>query len=73
MAPGLIPLAVRTGLDVGRYVGVHPGLPKVPPHKLDRFLLSEVSGYFVVMFGFENCGDHLLGNVEASSVVEYVV
>ena len=73
MAPGLVSLAVRTCLDVFRYVGVHPGPPEVPSPKLDRFLLSEVSGHFAVVFGFENCWDHLLGNVEASSVVEYVV
>ena len=73
MAPGLVPLAVRTGLDVGRYVGVHPGPPEVPPHKLDRFLLSEVSGYFVIVFGFENYSDHLLRNIEVSSVVEYII
>ena len=73
MAPGLVPLAVRTDLVVGRYDGVHPGPPEVPPYKLDRFLLSEVSGYFVIVFGLENCRVHFLGNVEASSVVEYVV
>ena len=50
-----------------------PGHQNFSPHKLDHFLLSEVSGHFVVMFGFENCRDHLLGNVEAPSVVEYVV
>ena len=73
MATGFVTLAVRTGLDVCRDIGVHPGPPEVPPQKLDRFLLSEVSGHFAVMFGFENCRDHLLGNVEASSVEEYVV
>ena len=72
MAPGLVPLAVRTCLDVFRDVGVHPGPPEVPPNKLDCFLLSEVSGHFAVVFGFEDGGDHRLGNVEASSVVEYV-
>ena len=73
VAPGRVPLAVRTVLDVGCYVGVHPGLQEVPSHKLDRFLLSEVSGHFAIVFGFENCGDHLLGNIETSSVVQYVV
>ena len=73
MAPGLVALAVRPGLDIGRYVGIHPGSPEVAHHKLDRLLLSEVSGHFIIMFRFENCWDHLLGNVEASSVVEYVV
>ena len=73
MVPGLIPLAIRTCLDVCRDIGVHPGPPEVPPHKLDRLLFSEVSGHFTVVFGFENRRDHLLGNVEASSVVEYVV
>ena len=73
MAPELIPLAIRTCLDVCRDVGIHPRPPEVPPHKLDRFLLSEVSGHFTVVFGFEDCRDHLLGNVEAPSVVEYVV
>ena len=73
MAPGLVPLAVWTGLDVGCYVGVHPGTPEVPPYKRDRLLLSEVSGHFGVVFGFENGVDHGLGNVETASVVEYVV
>ena len=73
MAPGLVPLVVWTCLDVFRYVGVHPGSPEVPSHKLDRLLSSEVSGHFAVVFGFENYRDHLLGNVEASTVVEYVV
>ena len=73
VALGLIPLAVRTGLDIGRDVGIHPGPPEVPPHKLDCFLLSEVSGHFAIVFRFENCWDHLLGNVEAFTVVEYVV
>ena len=73
MAPGLIPLAVRTSLDVFRDVGVHPRPPDVPPHKLDCLLLSEVSCHFAVMFGFKDCGYHVLGNVEASSVVENVV
>ena len=73
MAPGFVPLAVWACLDVFRDVGVYPGPPEVSPHKLDCFLLSEVSGHFAVVFGFENGGDHLLGNVEAPSVVEYVV
>ena len=73
MAPGLIPLAVWTGLDVCRDVGIHPGPPEVPPHKLNRLLLSEVSGYFAVVRGFENRRDLLLGNIKVSSVVEYVV
>ena len=73
MAPGLVLLAVRTCLDVCRDVCVHLGPPEVPPHKLDRLFLSEVSGHFAIVFGLENRQDHLLGNVEASSVVEYVV
>ena len=73
MASGLIPLAVRTCLDVFRDVGVHPRPPEVPPHKLDCLLLSEMSCHFAVMFGFENGGNHELWNVEAFSVVEYVV
>ena len=73
MAPGLVPLAVRTCLDVYRDVSIHPGPTEVPPHKLDRFLLSKVSGYFAIVFGLENHRDHLLGNVVASSVVGYVI
>ena len=62
LAPGLVPLAVRTGLYIGYDVGVHPGPPDIPPHKLDRFFLSEVSGHFAVVFRLENRHDHLLGN-----------
>ena len=73
--PGLISLVVRTDLYVCHDVIVHHGPAEVPPHKLDRLLLTEVSDYFAIVFGFEICRDHLpvLGNVEASSVVEYVV
>ena len=73
MVPGFIPLVVRTGLNKSRDVGVHPGPPEVLPHELDCFLLSEVSGHFAVVFGFENYQNHVLGNVEATSVVEYIV
>ena len=73
MAPGFIPLAVRTCLDIFRDVGVHPGPPEVPPHKLYCLLLSEVSCHIAVVFGFEDGGYHGLGNVEAPSVVENVV
>ena len=73
MAPGFVPLAVWKGLDISRYVGVHSGPPEVPPHKLVRVLLYKVFGHFIIVFRFENCWDHLLGNVEAPSVVEYVV
>ena len=73
MASGFLPLAVSTCLDVFRDVSVHPGPPKDPPQKLDYLLLFEVFCHFAVIFRFENCGDHLRGNVEASSVVEYVV
>ena len=73
MAPGHIPLAVRKCLDIFRDVGVHPGPPEVPPHKLDCLPLSEVSCHFAVVFGFEDGGYHKLGKVEASLVVEDVV
>ena len=73
MAPGFIPLAVRSCLDVFRDVGVPPGPPEVPPHKLDYLLLSEVSCHFAVIFGLEDGGCHELGNVEASSIVENVI
>ena len=73
MAPGFVPLAVRVCLDVLRNMGVHPGPPEVPPQKLYCLLLSEVSSHSAVLFGFENGGDHELGNVEATSVVEYVI
>ena len=70
---GFILLAVRACLDVFRDIGVHPGPPEVPPHMLNRLLMSEVSCNLAVVFGFEDGGDHGLGNVEASSVVENVV
>ena len=73
MAPERIPLVVRTGLDVFCGVSIYSGPPEVPPQKLDCLLLSVVSCYFTVVFGFENGGDYWLGNVEASLVVEYVV
>ena len=71
--PGLVPLAVRTCLDAFHNVGVHLGPPKVPPHKIDCLLLSEVSCHFAVVFRFEDGGYHELGNIEASSIVENVV
>ena len=73
VVPGLVTQAIRTYLDVFRNVGVHPGPPEVPPHKLDCHLLSEVSGHLAVVFGFGNGGYHRLGYVEASSLVVYVV
>ena len=72
MVPGFVPLAVGTCLDVFRDVSVHPGPPEVLPHKHNCFLLSEVLGHFAVLFGFENGGNNLLGNVEASAIVEYI-
>ena len=73
MAPGFIPLAVRTCLEVFRDVSVHPGPPEVRPHKLDCLVLSEVSGHCAVNFGFENGWYHKLRKVEASTVEENVV
>ena len=73
VAPGLLPLVVRTCLDVLRDVGVDTGPPEVLPPKLDCLLLSEVSCHFAVVFGFKNGGYHELGNVDAPTVVENVV
>ena len=61
--PGLILLAVRTCLDIFRNVGVHPGPPEVSSYQLDQLLMSEVSYHFTVVFVFENCKDHWLGDV----------
>ena len=58
MGLGFIPLAVQTGLDVSRDVGIHRKPPEVPPHKLDCLVSSAVSGHLAVLFRFENCGDH---------------
>ena len=73
MEPGFIPLAVRTCLGVLHDIGVHPGPPEVPPHKLDCLFLFKVSGHFAVVFGFKDGEFQELGNVDASSVVENVV
>ena len=73
MVSGFIPLTVRTCRDVFRDVGVHHRPPEVLPHKFDCLPLSEVSCHVAVVFGFEDGGNHKLGNVEASLVVEYVV
>ena len=73
MVPGRVPLTVRICLDVFHYVGVHPWPQEVPSHKLNYFLLSEVSGHLAVVFGFENRRNHWLGNLETASVVQYVV
>ena len=73
MAPGFIPLVFRTCLDVLRDIGVDLGPPDVLPPKLDCLLLSKVYCRLAGVFGFEDCEDHRLGNVEAFSVVENVV
>ena len=54
MPRSLILLAFQATLDKVDYSFVHFGPPEIPSYELNRFVLSHVSGYPCVMFGFQD-------------------